>query len=128
MSIQDELQSFWNDYAAAYSAGDAAACGAMFTGDAEVHSPYARPAVGRDAIEALHATWMHGHGEATEKKMAVVHAGRSGDMAWCLATYTEGLKVGNGASFDVFERQGYGSWLIRMCSLNSTDNTESLLS
>ena len=121
MSIRDKLQSFWNAYAAAYSAGDAAICGAMFTVDAELHSPYAPPAVGRDAIEALHATWTQGHGETTEKKMTVVHARSSGDMAWCLATYTEGLEVGNGTSVDIFERQGDGSWLIRMCSLNSTD-------
>ncbi|WP_245273731.1 nuclear transport factor 2 family protein [Mesorhizobium sp. WSM3224] len=96
MSIQSELQSFWNTYAAAYSAGDAGACGAMFTTDAEVHSPYATPAVGRDAIGALHAAWTQGHGEAAEKKVTVVHAGRSGDLAWCLATYSEGLDVGNG--------------------------------
>ena|SRR5438552_2361386 len=121
MSIQDELQSFWNAYAAAYSAGDAGACGAMFTAVAELHSPYAPPAVGRDAIKALHATWTQGHGKETEKKMTVIHAGRAGDLAWCLATYTEGLDVGNGTSVDVFERQADGSWLIRMCSLNSTD-------
>jgi ketosteroid isomerase-like protein len=121
MSIQDELQSFWNAYAAAYSGGDAAACGAKFTADAELHSPYAPPAIGRDAIIALHATWTHGHGEGTNKRMTMVHAGRSGDLAWCLATYSEGLETGNGTSVDIFERQSDGSWLIRMCSLNSTD-------
>ena len=121
MSVRDELQSFWNTYAAAYSAGNATACGAMFTADAEVHSPYAPPAIGRDSIEALHSTWTQGHAEATQKKMTVIHAGRSGDLSWSLATYTEGLKVGNGTSVSVFERQADGSWLIRMCSLNSTD-------
>ncbi|MGX8007823.1 YybH family protein [Mesorhizobium sp. ORM8.1] len=121
MSIQGELQSFWTAYATAYSASDAAACGAMFTTDAELHSPYAPPAVGRDAIEALHAVWTQGHGEAAEKKMRVIHAGRSGHLAWCLATYTEGLDVGNGTSVSIFDRQADGSWLIRMCSLNSTD-------
>lgn len=114
-------QNFCNAYAAAYSDGDAATCGAMFTPDAELHSPYAPPAIGRDAIEALHATWTHSHGEGAEKKMTVVHAGRSADLAWCLATYTEGLEAGNGTSLDVFDRQPDGSWLIRMCSLNSTD-------
>lgn len=82
----------------------------------------ARCNFGRDAIESLHATWTHGHGEATEKEMTVIHAGSSHDLAWCLATYTEGLEVGNGTSFAVFERQADGPWLIRMCSLNSTDN------
>ncbi|MBZ9796877.1 YybH family protein [Mesorhizobium sp. ES1-4] len=121
MSTHEELQAFWNAYVAAYRAGDTNTCGSMFTVDAELHSPYAPPARGRDAIEALHATWTNGHSEATDKKMKVIHAGRSGDLAWCLATYTEGLEVGNGTSVDVFERQADGSWLIRMCSLNSTD-------
>ncbi|RVA57602.1 hypothetical protein EN933_03660 [Mesorhizobium sp. M7A.F.Ca.US.001.01.1.1] len=121
MSIHEELQGFCNAYAAAYRAGEAKTCGAMFTADAELHSPYAPPARGRDAIEALHTAWTHGHNEAAEKKMTVIHAGRSGDLAWCLATYTEALEVGNGTSVDVFERQADGSWLIRMCSLNSTD-------
>lgn len=121
MSIHEELQGFCDAYVAAYRAGEAKICGAMFTADAELHSPYAPPARGRDAIEALHATWTHGHGEATDKKMTVIHAGRSGDLAWCLATYTEGLEVGNGTSVDVFEQQADGSWPIRMCSLNSSD-------
>lgn len=91
MSIHEELQIFWNAYVAAYRAGDAKTCGAMFTADAELHSPYAPPARGLDAIGLV-----PGH-------------------------VTEGLEVGNGTSVDVFERQPDGSWLIRVCSLNSTD-------
>lgn len=65
---------------------------------------------GRDAIEALHASWTHGHSEATDKKMKVMHAGRSGDLAWCLAN-TQALEAGNGTSVDVFERPtGHGSY------------------
>ncbi|CDX36202.1 conserved hypothetical protein [Mesorhizobium sp. SOD10] len=41
MSIKNELQILWNAYAKAYTLGDAATCGAMFTTDAELHSPYA---------------------------------------------------------------------------------------
>ena len=121
MSIKGELQILWDAYAKAYTLGDAAACGAMFTADAELHSPYAPPAIGRDAIVALHAVWTQGHGEGAEKKITVLQAGRSGDLAWCLASYSEGLETGNGTSVDVFERQGDGSWLIRMCSLNIKD-------
>ncbi|WP_245318119.1 MULTISPECIES: nuclear transport factor 2 family protein [unclassified Mesorhizobium] len=57
MSIRDELQELWDIYVAAYRAGDAAGCAAVFTSDAELHSPYAPPARGRAAIEALHGVW-----------------------------------------------------------------------
>jgi hypothetical protein len=43
----------------------------------------------------------------------------SGDLAWCLASYGEGIDIGT--SLSVFVRQPDGAWLIRMCSLNSTD-------
>ncbi len=39
MSIRDELQDFFDAMAAAYVAGDLAACAAMFTSDGELHSP-----------------------------------------------------------------------------------------
>ncbi|PBC01752.1 nuclear transport factor 2 family protein [Mesorhizobium sp. WSM3860] len=121
MAIHEELQRFWEAYVAAYRAADALALGAMFTHDAELHSPYAPPARGRDEIAALHATWTEGHGEAGDKEMRVIQAGVSGQLAWSLASYSEGLETGNGTSVSVFEQQGNGSWLIRMCSLNSTD-------
>ena len=54
MSIRDELQGLWDIYVAAYRTGDAFGCTAIFTSDAELHSPYAQPARGRAAIEALH--------------------------------------------------------------------------
>ena len=85
MSIQDELQSFWNAYAAAYSAGDAGACGAMFTAEAELH-PMHRRLLAATLSRLSSTTWTQGHGKETEKKMTVIHAGRAGDFAWCLAT------------------------------------------
>ena len=121
MPVDEELQQFWEAYVAAYRAADASALGAMFTPDAELHSPYAPPARGRHEIAALHATWTQGHAEAGDKKMRVIQAGMSGDLAWSLASYSEGLETGNGTSVSVFEKQSDGSWLIRMCSLNSTD-------
>ena len=54
MSIRDDLQSLFNIYVAAYQAGDAAACAAIFAINGELYSPYAPPARGRAAIEALH--------------------------------------------------------------------------
>lgn len=116
MSIRDELQRLWDIYVAAYTAGDAAGCTSIFTDDAEVHSPYAPPARGSAAIEALHGIWTQ---HATpDKTLTVIEAGTSGDLAWCLARYSEGKATENGTSLSVFERQVGGGWLIRMCSLN----------
>lgn len=119
MSIRDDLQEIWDMYVAAYRAGDAAGCAAIFTKDAEVHSPYGPPARGRPAIEALHGEWVQ-HA-SSNKTLQVIEAGNSGDLAWTLAAYSEGEVVGNGTSLSVFERHPGGGWLIRMCSLNSTD-------
>ena len=119
MSIRDDLQEICDMYVAAYRAGDAAGCAAIFTEDAEVHSPYGPPARGRRAIEALHGEWVQ-H-TSSNKTLQVIEAGNSGDLAWTLAAYSEGEVVGNGTSLSVFERQPGGGWLIRMCSLNSTD-------
>lgn len=119
MSIRDDLQEIWDTYVAAYRAGDAAGCAAIFTEDAEVHSPYGPPARGRPAIEALHGEWVQ-HA-SSNKTLQVIEAGNSGDLAWTLAAYSEGEVAGNGTSLSVFERQPDGGWLIRMCSLNSTD-------
>lgn len=122
MSIHGELQGLWDIYVAAYRAGDAAGCAAVFTPDAELHSPYAPPARGRAAIEALHGIWTQ---HATpDKTLTVTEAGGSGDLAWSLSAYSEGEATGNGTSLSVFQRQAGGGWLIRMCSLNSSDPVE----
>jgi uncharacterized protein (TIGR02246 family) len=118
MSIRDELQALWDIYVAAYRAGDAVGCASIFTDDAEMHSPYAPPARGREAIAMLHGIWTQ---HATpDKTLAVTEAGGSGDLAWSLAAYSEGEATGNGTSLSVFQRQTGGGWLIRMCSLNSS--------
>ena len=119
MAIRDELQDLYNSYAAAYSLGDAATCAAAFALDGELFSPYAPPARGREAIETLHNEWTRDR--VGDKQLVVVAAGGSGDLARCLATYSEGLATGNGTSLNVFERQPDGNWLIRVCSLNSSD-------
>lgn len=71
----------------AYRAGDAAACAAMFTTDAQLHSPYAPPAIGRTAIEALHLEWV-GDG-VDDKELVVVEAGGSEGSALSLNRYSE---------------------------------------
>jgi ketosteroid isomerase-like protein len=53
-------------------------CAAIFTDDIEAFSPYAPPARGRAAIEALHSEWVKIGGE--DKELRVVEAGVSGDL------------------------------------------------
>ena len=119
MSIRDDLQSLFDAYAAAYRASDAGACAAMFTPNGELYSLYARPARGRPAIEALHEIWTQDGGG--DKQLTIVHAGSSDDLAWCLATYSEGQVTGDGTSLNILDRQIDGNWLIRICSLNSVE-------
>ncbi|MBZ9759639.1 nuclear transport factor 2 family protein [Mesorhizobium sp. CA8] len=121
MPIRDDLQELWDVYVAAYRSGNASGCAAIFTENAEMHSPYGPPARGRAAIEALHDIWVQHAGP--NKTLQVIEAGSSGNLAWTLAAYSEGEAVGNGTSLSVFEHQVGGGWLIRMCSLNSTDAT-----
>ena len=116
--ITDELQAFFDNYTAAYQAADASASTNMFLAKGELHSPYAPPAVGRQAVQELHREWV---AELSGRKsMIVVTAESSGDLAWCLATFSEGQVTGNGTSLCVFERRS-GQWLFRICSLNSSD-------
>jgi len=113
-----EMQDLMNRMASAYVAGDAAACAALFVPMGELYSPFAPPARGRAAIEALHRIWTEG---VEEKRLDVVDAGCAGDLAWCHATYSEGDPAGSGRSLSVLERQKDGTWLIRICVLNGAD-------
>ena len=119
MLIRDDLQNLFNIYAAAYRAGDATTCAAMFALNGELYSPYAPPARGRAAIEALHKVWTQERGGG--KQLIVIDAGGSDDLAWCLATFSEGQVTDDGTSLNIFERHADGNWQIRICSLNSSD-------
>ena len=83
-----------------------------------MYSPYAPPAPGRAAIEAVHREWT-GAGGGADKSMAILQAGGSADLAWCLGRYGEGAATGGGTALSVVESQGDGAWLIRICSLNA---------
>ena len=117
MLIRNELQNLMNTYAAAYRACDAAACAAMFSLNGELHSPYAPAARGRAAIEALHHIWTQDGG--SNKLLTVVDAGSSGELAWCLVTFSEGQVTRDGTSLNILKREAGGDWLIRICRLNS---------
>ena len=121
MNIKFEYQTLFETYLASYRAGDASGCAAIYTPNAELHSPYGPPAIGRAAIEACHHDWVSGGGGGGENKtIKVLHADRSGDIGWCLAHYSDGLEE-NGTSLNVLERQADGNWLIRQCSLNDLE-------
>ncbi|NKK61822.1 hypothetical protein ELH40_08410 [Rhizobium ruizarguesonis] len=111
-----DFQDLMDRMTASYRAGDAAACAAMFTLDAQLYSPYAAPAFGREAIEALHQEWTHGG--VPDKKLQVLQSGGSNDTAWTLNAYSEdGGKV-RGNSLAVWQRGRDRVWRIRICSLN----------
>jgi hypothetical protein len=55
MSIRHDLKEM---YVAAYRAGGAAGSVAIFTDDAEVHSPMGRRHAGERRQEALHGAWV----------------------------------------------------------------------
>ena len=117
MALRDELQVVFDRYVAAYQAGDAPGCAAVFLPEAVMMSPYGPTASGHGAIAAQHAEWV-GHGGGGKRLEIVAHGG-AGDLAWALAAFSEGAATGEGMSLNVFERQGDGRWLIRMSSLNA---------
>ncbi|MDA7427827.1 nuclear transport factor 2 family protein [Primorskyibacter aestuariivivens] len=119
MPLQDDLNTLWKRYVAAYRAGDATGCAALFTLGAVLHSPFGPPARGRTEIEALHADWVAEGGGA--KHMQLLESGQTGDLAWCLCAFSEGDATGEGVSLNVLERQPDGDWKIRVCSLNAGD-------
>jgi ketosteroid isomerase-like protein len=121
MTVLPAFQSLLDRMTAAYRVGDAAACAAMFTPDAQLHSPYAPPAIGRAAIEALHTEWV---GDGVEdKELRVIEAGGSGVSAWSLNRYTEHGGQIQGTSLIVWQLEADGEWRVRMCSLNTIATT-----
>lgn len=117
MSFADECQSLLGLYVSCYRQGDAKGCAAVFAPHAEMYTPFGPPAIGRQAIEEQHKEWvMEG---ADNKQIKVSGAGRSGDLGWCVAQFSEGT-TGNGVSVNVLARQPEGHWLITHCSLNES--------
>jgi uncharacterized protein (TIGR02246 family) len=118
MTLRDELSAVWDAYAAAYRAGDAEGCAAVFAAGAVLISPFGPTATGRAAIAATHAEWLREGGEG--KTIEIVDCGGEGALAWCLARFAEGDGTGAGVSLVVLERDG-ADWRIRLCSLNEAD-------
>lgn len=118
MTLRNALQATFDLYVTAYRAGDAKGCAAAYLHDARLYSPYAPPAIGRDAILTLHEEWIAE--DTSGKTVTIIDAGGTGDTAWGLAAFSEGDTVpdSDGISLNIFERQPDGRWLIRMSSLN----------
>lgn len=114
MSDPAPLQALLDRYVVAYHAGDAAGCGACFTEDGQLLSPYAPPATGRAAIVALHGDWVQ---EGEGKRLTLREFGLDGTLGWGLAQFDE-AEADTGTSLCIFQRQPDGGWLIHMCSLN----------
>jgi ketosteroid isomerase-like protein len=120
MSIAAEAQRLFDSYVAAYRAGGAVGCAAVFVRDGWLVSPYTLPAQGLPAIEAVHRVWTALDG-SDRKEITVMSAGSNGDVGWCLATYCDGPGIDEGSSLNVLERQPDGRWLIRACSVTPND-------
>ncbi len=114
MPLKEELQTMCDSYFAAYRAGDAAGCAAVFTENGILVSAYAPPARGRAAIADLHREWtVEGEG----KTMTVVDCAGSPEAAWFLAEFAEGQEAGAGLSLCGCVRQSGGPWQIKTCSV-----------
>ncbi|MFK7745374.1 MAG: nuclear transport factor 2 family protein [Roseobacter sp.] len=121
MLSKNDIQAFLDRMARAYCAQDAQACAALFTENAQVHSPFGAPAVGRAAIEALHRDWVS---EPSAKAFLILDHGSADTLAWCLCRFSEGDKTGDGTSLLVMEQQPDGAWLIRSCCLHGDPEPE----
>lgn len=117
--LRAEIQALLDRMAAVYSAGDAAACAALYTEDGAIYSPFAPPVHGRAAIETVHRDWTGGG--AGDKRLTVIDAGGEEDLAWCLAAFSEDSMTDSGTSLNILERQPGGNWLIRISSLNADE-------
>ena len=115
MGFQEECQNLLDQYLSCYRARDVKGCASIYVTEAEMYSPFGPPAIGRQAIEAAHKEWVKEGAE--NKHINVLSAGRSGDLGWCIARFSEGT-TGSGFSMNILARQPDGRWAITHCSLN----------
>ncbi|MEM6373829.1 MAG: nuclear transport factor 2 family protein [Pseudomonadota bacterium] len=111
---EHDIRLYLDRMAAAYNAGDAEGCATLFALNAQLHSPFAPPAIGRAAILELHREWV---AAPSNKRFDLIDHGCDGDTAWCLCTFVDGGAAESGTSQLIFERQTDGAWLARSCCL-----------
>jgi uncharacterized protein (TIGR02246 family) len=124
MSIETDLQAVIDRYVDAYNRHDLAAIGAIFTDTASLYSPYGPPAVGHAAIMQAHTDWFAANEQ--NKRMTVISAQATGDLAYCVLHYAGDfpdesgtLSTESGVSVNVLKRQGGGPWKLHVTSLTS---------
>ena len=115
MNFQEECQQLLDHYVFCYRKGDAAGCASIYVLEAELYSPFGAPAIGRQAIEAMHKEWVEEIAE--DKEIIVLSAGGNDELGWCVARFSEGT-TGSGFSMNILARQPDGHWAITHCSLN----------
>ena len=82
-------------YLAAYAAGDAEGCAAVFTAEARLDHPFGPPARGRAEIATLHAGWV---AEAErDKRMEVLEGEARGTLGAALLTWSAEVDGPDGA-------------------------------
>ena len=86
MSLETEMQAIIDRYVDAYNRHDLVAIGAIFTDTASVYSPYGPPAMGHAAIMRAHTDWFAANEQ--NKRMKVISAQATGDLAYCCLLYT----------------------------------------
>lgn len=111
-------------YFEAYARHDAEGCAGTCTPDAELHSPFGPPCVGRAAVAATHEDWFT-EGEEN-KSWEITYARAEEKTGCCLLRFAADVPTGSGGrerlggvSLCVLERQDDGSWKFRAMSLNT---------
>jgi uncharacterized protein (TIGR02246 family) len=116
-------------YLAAYEVHDAAGCGALYTEDAMLLSPWGPPVTGRNGVAAAHGEWFKA-GESN-KVMAIHRLAVDGDIGLALSRYAADVPADDGgtrrvygASLSTLCRQKDGVRKIQYSSLNELDEIE----
>jgi uncharacterized protein (TIGR02246 family) len=124
MSFETEMQAIIDRYVDAYNRHDLVAIGAIFTDTASVYSPYGPPAMGHAAIMRAHTDWFAANEQ--NKRMKVISAQATGDLAYCVLHYAGDfpdesgtLITESGVSVNVLKRHVDGHWQIHITSLTS---------
>jgi len=114
-------------YLTAYESHDSTGCGAVYTKDAILLSPWGPPLFGPDAIAAAHVDWFK-EGE-TNKVMTIVDLIVDSESASCLLHYEADVPGDNGttekvfgASLNTLRRKPDGIWKIHHTSLNELED------
>ena len=108
MTDEDRIRKMFDDYVAAFRAGDANACGRFYAEDAEYVACGMAPVRGRSSIIALHEELIGAGYELSSMETDELRL--SGDLAYVRQT----IRAGDGTSCAmlVLRREPGGDWLV----------------